>query len=182
MIAAAVTPLSAEITLLQFALATTFDGICELIPLTFCCAQCKSRRFATETSLNKVRLAAPFYFGPKAKLQLIDATIRFRIHIFQSCLVFPHYRIRCPKADVDGLPRREKQNTAPDAKASARTPTDIEVPETRFRGRSQALLCTARWAKHAPCGEARPLPPHACPKIAAEPVLGGLDHIYHAAA
>src|SRR5262245_48591800 len=52
MIAAAVTPLSAEIILLQFALATTLDGICALIALKFCRAQCKSRRFATETSLS----------------------------------------------------------------------------------------------------------------------------------
>jgi len=51
MIAAAVTPLSAEIILLQFALATTLDGICALIALKFCRAQCKSRRFATETRL-----------------------------------------------------------------------------------------------------------------------------------
>ena len=70
--------------------------------------------FGQTLNLNKVRLAAPFYFGPKAKLQLIDATIRFRIHIFQSCLVFPHYQIRCPEADVAGLPRSEKQNTAHD--------------------------------------------------------------------
>jgi hypothetical protein len=52
MIAVAVTPLSAEIILLQFALATTLDGICVLIPLKFCRAQCKSRRFATETRLD----------------------------------------------------------------------------------------------------------------------------------
>src|SRR5215831_8958351 len=52
MIAAAVTPLSAEIILLQFALATTLDGICALIALKFCRAQCKSRRFATETRLD----------------------------------------------------------------------------------------------------------------------------------
>jgi hypothetical protein len=52
MIAAAVTPLSAEIILLQFALATTLDGISTLIPLKFCRAQCKSRRLATETSLS----------------------------------------------------------------------------------------------------------------------------------
>src|SRR5215467_15593398 len=45
-----------------------------------------------------------------------------------------------------------------------------------------------RWRPHrslgqvAPCGEARPLPQQACAKIAAEPVLGGLHHIYRAAA
>jgi putative transposase len=45
-----------------------------------------------------------------------------------------------------------------------------------------------RWRPHrslgqaAPCGEARPLPRQACPKIAAQPVLGGLHHIYRAAA
>ena len=45
-----------------------------------------------------------------------------------------------------------------------------------------------RWRPHrslgqaAPCGEARPLPRQASPKIAAEPVLGGLHHIYRAAA
>jgi class 3 adenylate cyclase len=33
-----------------------------------------------------------------------------------------------------------------------------------------------------PCGEARPLPRQACRKIVAEPVLGGLHHIYRAAA
>ena len=51
MIAAAVTPLSAEIALLQFGQSTTQDSICVLIALKFCRAQCKSRRFATETSL-----------------------------------------------------------------------------------------------------------------------------------
>jgi putative transposase len=45
-----------------------------------------------------------------------------------------------------------------------------------------------RWRPHrslgqaAPCGEARSLPRQVCPKIAAEPVLGGLHHIYRAAA
>jgi len=51
MIAAAVAPLSVEIALLQFDSITTQDGICVLIPLKFCRGQCKSRRFATETSL-----------------------------------------------------------------------------------------------------------------------------------
>ena len=45
-----------------------------------------------------------------------------------------------------------------------------------------------RWRPHrslgqaVPCGEARPLPRQACRKIVAEPVLGGLHHIYRAAA
>src|SRR5215469_800551 len=45
-----------------------------------------------------------------------------------------------------------------------------------------------RWRPHrslgqaAPCGELMPLPRQACPKIAAQPVLGGLHHIYRAAA
>jgi transposase InsO family protein len=45
-----------------------------------------------------------------------------------------------------------------------------------------------RWRPHrslgqaVPCGEARPLPRQACRKIVAEAVLGGLHHIYHAAA
>jgi putative transposase len=45
-----------------------------------------------------------------------------------------------------------------------------------------------RWRPHrslgqvAPCGEARPLPRQACAEIVAEPVLGGLHHIYRAAA
>ena len=45
-----------------------------------------------------------------------------------------------------------------------------------------------RWRPHrslgqaVPCGEARPLPRQPCRKIAAEPVLGGLHHIYRAAA
>ena len=34
----------------------------------------------------------------------------------------------------------------------------------------------------APCGEAMPLRQQACRKIAAAPVLGGLHHIYRAAA
>jgi len=67
MIAAAVTPLSAEIILLQFALATTLDGICALIALKFCRAQCKSRRFATETSL--VSVAKRMVFGPGSNFQ-----------------------------------------------------------------------------------------------------------------
>jgi putative transposase len=45
-----------------------------------------------------------------------------------------------------------------------------------------------RWRPHrslgqvAPCGEARQLPRQACAKIAAEPALGGVHHIYRAAA
>jgi hypothetical protein len=45
-----------------------------------------------------------------------------------------------------------------------------------------------RWRPHrslgqaVPCGEARPLPRQACRKIVAEPVLGGLHHVYRAAA
>jgi putative transposase len=45
-----------------------------------------------------------------------------------------------------------------------------------------------RWRPHrslgqvVPCGEARPLPRQACREIVAEPVLGGLHHIYRAAA
>src|SRR5215472_17514194 len=45
-----------------------------------------------------------------------------------------------------------------------------------------------RWRLHrslgqaVPCGEARPFPRQACRKIAAEPVLGGLHHIYRATA
>ena len=65
--------------------------------------------------------------------------------------------------------------------------TDIKPPQTRFRGRSQALLYN-RWRPHrslgqaVPCGEARLLPRQACRKIVAEPVLGGLHHIYRVAA
>jgi hypothetical protein len=36
----------------EVGLATTLDGICALIALKFCRAQCKSRRFATETRLR----------------------------------------------------------------------------------------------------------------------------------
>jgi hypothetical protein len=45
-----------------------------------------------------------------------------------------------------------------------------------------------RWRPHrslgqaVPCGEARPRPRQACRKIIAEPVLGGLHHIYSTAA
>jgi hypothetical protein len=65
--------------------------------------------------------------------------------------------------------------------------TDIEAPQTRFRGRSQALLYN-RWrpqrsvGQAAPRGDAMPLRQQACRKIAAAPVLGGLHHIYRAAA
>jgi transposase InsO family protein len=52
----------------------------------------------------------------------------------------------------------------------------------RVRHLLQSLATASLVGPGSSCGEARPLPWQACRKIVAEPVLGGLHHIYRAAA